>query len=718
MKKLHYLFGILFAFALMTALFFTSVEAVCYWNPGYFEKEYTKYQVLNDVHMEMDDLLDVTHEMMDYLRGNREDLHVPTIINGEAREFFNAREIAHMEDVQGLFLAGFALRRIAFGIMTAAVLLLLFSKADVKQVLPKAVCHGTLLFFAVLAALAALISTDFTKYFIIFHKIFFRNDLWLLDPTTDLLINIVPEGFFVDTALRIALVFGGSTAVIFLICLCLHKKSKTSRIFTWLLCLSLSMSAFSQHTLAAPAWPSNISIEAEGGIVMDADSGAVLYGKNLHEAYFPASITKILTALIVIEHCDLDDIVTYSHNAVYNVEAGSSSAGIDEGDQLTVRDSLYAMMLKSANEAANGLAEHTAGSIEAFAEMMNEKAAALGCTDSHFVNPSGLNDPEHYTSAYDMALIAQAAFQNETFTEIDSTLYYDIPPTKRNPEGIRVYPGHKMLKKNTAQYYPGIIGGKTGYTSLAGNTLVTCAQRDGMKLITVVLNGHQTHYSDTKALLDFGFENFKSIAPADYDSTYADLKNDMTIAGLPTTNLSVILLDNNDRITLPQNADIADATSSIHYDLSESAPELAIAQIQYDYNGRNIGSMYLMRNERALETPETLADIMAEHTNEVIDEFIPETDAVPLSARSVPAPEEKETHFKLHIPIGFWIIFGILSGIGAVAGIIILFKIRIEKREEAERAELYAKRQKRLQDIGMSAVEFDLLMQEKRNKKQ
>lgn len=716
MKKLHYFFGILFAFALMIALFFTSIEAVCYWTPGYFEKEYTKYQVLDDVHMEMDDLLDVTHEMMDYLRGNREDLHVPTIVNGEAREFFNEREIAHMEDVQGLFLGGFMLRRIAVGIMAVSFLLLLLLKADVKQILPKTICHGTLLFFAVLAALAALISTDFTKYFIIFHKIFFRNDLWLLDPTTDLLINIVPEGFFVDTAARIALVFGSSVAAVFLLCLWLQKKWKTARMFAWLLCFSLAAAALPQQTFAAPAWPSNISIEAEGGIVMDADSGAVLYGKNLHESYFPASITKILTALIVIENCDLDEIVTYSHNAVYNVESGSSSAGIDEDDQLTVRDSLYAMMLKSANEAANGLAEHTAGSIEAFAEMMNEKAASLGCTDSHFVNPSGLNNPEHYTSAYDMALIAQAAFQNETFTEIDSTLYYDIPPTKRNPEGIRVYPGHKMLKKNTSQYYPGIIGGKTGYTSLAGNTLVTCAQRDGMKLITVVLNGHQTHYTDTKALLDFGFENFKSIAPADFDPTYANIKNDMTISGLPTTNLSVITLENSSHITLPIQADVTDAVSSIHYELPDSAPELAVAQIRYDYNGRNIGSMYLMRNEHALETPETIADIMMESAAEAIDESIPETDTAPLAARSV--SEEKEARFKLHIPTGFWIVLGILAGIGIITGIIILLKIQIEKREEAERAELYEKRQKRLQNIGMSVAEFDLLMQEKRNKKQ
>lgn len=194
------------------------------------------------------------------------------------------------------------------------------------------------------------------------------------------------------------------------------------RFTAFFLSLVLLCSSFCSTAFAAAEWPDNISISAEGGIVMDAGSGAVLYGKNIHTAYFPASITKILTALIVIENCDMDDIVTFSRNAVHNVEPGSTSAGMDVGDQLTVRDCLYALVLRSANEVANALAEHTAGSIEAFADMMNERAASLGCTDSHFCNPSGLNNPDHYTSAYDMALIAQAAFQNEAFVTIDSTL--------------------------------------------------------------------------------------------------------------------------------------------------------------------------------------------------------------------------------------------------------------------------------------------------------
>ena len=301
------------------------------------------------------------------------------------------------------------------------------------------------------------------------------------------------------------------------------------RILSLLLCMILITGMQVTPAFAALEWPSNVSVEAEGAVLMDARSGAVIYGKNLHAVYYPASITKILTALIVIEHCNLDDVVTFSHDAIYSVEQGSSSAGMDVGDQMTVRDCLYAMLLKSANEVANALAEHTAGSIQNFAVLMNAKARELGCQESHFNNPSGLNDPQHYTSAYDMALIAQAAFQNETFVTIDSSLYYDLPPTRHNPDGFRVYPGHRMLKKNTPQYYAGVIGGKTGYTMLAGNTLVTCAEKNGMKLITVILNGHQTHYTDTKALLDFGFANFQSVNIADADSTYSSVSNDMTI---------------------------------------------------------------------------------------------------------------------------------------------------------------------------------------------
>jgi D-alanyl-D-alanine carboxypeptidase (penicillin-binding protein 5/6) len=153
---------------------------------------------------------------------------------------------------------------------------------------------------------------------------------------------------------------------------------------------------------------------------------------------------------------------------------------------------------------ANGLAEHTAGSISKFADMMNARAKELGCTNTNFVNPNGLNNSNHYTTPHDMALIARAAFQNGTVSKIASTLSYQIPATQK-AAARTISLGHKMLYPNDARYYQGVIGGKTGYTSLAGNTLVTCAERDGVRLIAVIMKSKSTQYTDTSALLDYGF---------------------------------------------------------------------------------------------------------------------------------------------------------------------------------------------------------------------
>ena len=169
------------------------------------------------------------------------------------------------------------------------------------------------------------------------------------------------------------------------------------------------------------SWPQGPQIYAESAIVMEADTGTILYNKDMDMVNYPASITKIMTALITLEQCSLDEVVTYSYYATHSIEAGSSSIGTTEGEELTVEESLYALLLESANECGNGLAEHVAGSIDAFVEMMNQKAADLGCTNTHFVNPHGLHDDNHYTSAHDMALITQAAIQNEDFVRISGT---------------------------------------------------------------------------------------------------------------------------------------------------------------------------------------------------------------------------------------------------------------------------------------------------------
>lgn len=392
-------------------------------------------------------------------------------------------------------------------------------------------------------------------------------------------------------------------------------KKVAGIILSLILLLSGTVTAY-----AAPVWPEQLpaEVQAEGACLMDACSGAVLYGKNMHEHYFPASITKILTALVVIENCEnLDETLTFSHRAVYDVEANSSSAGYDEGDEITVRTALYAMLLASANEAANALAEHIGGSIEGFCDMMNEKARLLGCTDSHFANPSGLNDPDHYTSAYDFARIASAAFANDIFVQIDGTTYYVLPPMKRNPEETTIYTHHNMMKKNSSWYYEGIIGGKTGYTSLAGNTLVTCAEREGLKLVSVVLNGHQTHYEDTKLLLDFGFENFKSMSLVDHKTKYDTVLDPMDIAGLGVKNADVITTSREGYVTLPVDATMDDVENDIVYDLEENAPEDACAKIIYRYGEKEAGHQYVLRKFEHAETEIILGELIEEEEEEV-----------------------------------------------------------------------------------------------------
>ncbi len=245
-------------------------------------------------------------------------------------------------------------------------------------------------------------------------------------------------------------------------------------------------------------------ISAEAGVLYDATHNVFLFEKNADEKLYPASITKLMTALLVMEHGNLNDTVTFSKAATTNLESGAVTLSLTEGDKVSVKDCMYGLLMKSANEVANGLAEYVSGSVSAFADLMNQKAAALGCTNTHFVNPNGLNDPDHYSTCRDMAKIAKAAFENPTIREISSTLSYTFPATKK-AAARTITPGHKMLYPTDSRYYSGILGGKTGYTSLAGNTLVTCVEQNGVRLIAVVMKASGTHYTDTKAMLDYGY---------------------------------------------------------------------------------------------------------------------------------------------------------------------------------------------------------------------
>lgn len=373
------------------------------------------------------------------------------------------------------------------------------------------------------------------------------------------------------------------------------------------LLLSMQLALMSCITaLAAPEWPSDTGVLADIGIAVDADSGAVLFGQGIHELTPPASITKLLTALVVVENSSMDDMVTFSYDAVNNVESGSGNKkNIAEGDKLSVKDCLYLLLLQSSNQAANALAEHVAGSRDAFADMMNEKVKELGCTDgTHFANPSGLNDDTQVVSAYDMAIIAQAAFNNSDVLEISSTKSYKLAPTQNNPSGATCANEHRLIitdDETSELYCPEAKAGKTGYTSLAGNTLVTYGEKDGRRVISVVLKGQPSpnYFLDGKTLLQFGFENFLNVSIPDNETKYVTGEETVSINGADFQP-DELDLESGAVITLPKDAAFSDASMELVTELPEQHPERAVALLQYTYNDRKIGQAYLLAKEGSL----------------------------------------------------------------------------------------------------------------------
>ena len=258
-----------------------------------------------------------------------------------------------------------------------------------------------------------------------------------------------------------------------------------------------------------PAWPQMDDITENACVLMDADNGGIMAWLNGNEQRVPASTTKIMTCLLTLENAEMDEIVTMTEAGIEYTVNGSSNAATSLGEQFTVKDCLYMLMLKSANDIAAQLAEHVGGTVDDFVAMMNERAAGLGCKNTHFHNPNGMPDDEHWTTAYDLALIMQECLKNETFREIISTRIWHVPPTNMMSEE-RIYQNHcALILEDSEYYYPDCIGGKTGYTDLAWRTLVCAAERDGRTLICVVMHGYEkSDFRDAKKLFEYGFNNF------------------------------------------------------------------------------------------------------------------------------------------------------------------------------------------------------------------
>ena len=494
--------------------------------------------------------------------------------------------------------------------------------------------------------------------------------------------------------------------------------NKWKQKITKFVCFALTCQLFILTAWAKPDWPSDTGIMAEAGIVMDMNSGAILYGQNIHLTYPPASITKILTALIVLENCSLDDTVTFSTTAVNQVEADSGNKiSVVAGDQLSVEDCLDSMRLVSCNQAANALAEHTAGSIPAFVDMMNEKLVELGCQESHFENPSGLNGDNQYVSAYDMALIAQAAYDNETMVEISSATTHKIAPTTQNPDGFTIRGEHRLCvteDQSSPYYYPEAVAGKTGYLIKAGNTLVTYAVKDNRRLVSVILKGQPRQYFvDGKALLEFGFRSFQNYTVADYESRY--------VTGNETINLdkgsfqaSDLMIDPDSVITLPNGASFEDADISLGA-LPEVSPDNAVALLTYTYNDRVIGTAYLLVKDGVTIDNGDGSTGASATTGDGSTNASGSADTANSSlATSSNATDSQRTHRSFSIAgvlVTILIVLLVLAVIG-IAGWIIYSR----KKEAKALAERRKRRRQRLQRSG-DQEEFERLLEEYKNKK-
>lgn len=336
-------------------------------------------------------------------------------------------------------------------------------------------------------------------------------------------------------------------------------------------------------------WPDGPVVSAQSAILIEAGTGTVLYEKNANEALFPASTTKIMTALLAIENSSLDETVTFSHDAVFSVPWDGSKIAIDEGEELSMEECLNAILIRSANEVTNAVAEHVGGSMPAFVDMMNTRAKELGCTNTNFINANGLHDTNHYTTAHDLAMIGRAFFANELLCKMSTTKTLHLYPTDKQPDEILEH--NKNLMLPGAKYaYEYLVGGKTGYTDQALSTLVTCAEKDGMKLICVVLREHApSQYEDTITLFNYGFSNFELMNISETETKYNIDNNALYYSTNDVFGNSspILSLNKQDYIVLPKTASFAEVVSSINYD---TLKEGCVAEIQYTYNGIPIGA--------------------------------------------------------------------------------------------------------------------------------
>lgn len=343
-------------------------------------------------------------------------------------------------------------------------------------------------------------------------------------------------------------------------------------------------------------------------LLMEESTGKILYSKNANSIMYPASTTKIMTAILTLENCKLSDTAVVSHNAVFSIPSGYSTASLVEGEVLTIEQLLNVLLIPSANDAAVVLAEHIAGSVEAFSDMMNSKAVELGCLNTHFVNPNGIHNENHYSTAYDLALIGKYAMQFPTFKEISSKTRYTLPITNAYSKEDRIFnTTNDLIKSNyssspTNYYYKYATGGKTGYTDPAGQCIVATATKDNISLIAVTLHGDFTEDNlsqralDCKALFEYGFNNFSMVSIAQK----GDVASNMKVPNATKDSSSLDLLYSDDIYAfVPNGFDTSSVTPNIKLSstFAPIAQDTVLGTISYDIDGSNYSCNLLASHE-------------------------------------------------------------------------------------------------------------------------
>jgi D-alanyl-D-alanine carboxypeptidase len=351
-------------------------------------------------------------------------------------------------------------------------------------------------------------------------------------------------------------------------------------------------------------WPEGPEIGAQAAILMEMNTHTILYAKNIHEKSYPASTTKILTCLLAMQNCSMNETLTFSHDAIYDVPTdGSRLGGVDTGDTMLLENALYCVLVESANDVASAVGEHVAEklgyekSVESFAKIMNEKAKSLGCVDSNFSNANGLYADDHYTSAYDLALIGCEFFSNELLCKMSSTSNYHFK-LKADDENDTWISSKNQLYSGKPYEYQYLLGSKTGFVSQSRQTLVSAAEKNGMKLVCVIFTEESPYqYEDTITLFQYGFENFQCLSIDDYETKYKidtsdlfDTENDLFGDSTP-----LISMKSDQYIVLPNSVNFDEAVSSLEYNTSEDSDVLAT--INYTYNDVNVGSCDIIYNK-------------------------------------------------------------------------------------------------------------------------